>query len=85
MKIYTLHPTEDQEKLILSFLEENNIPFWAEEEEPLPPHVIAGIRQGMADFEAGRFITLEEFKKKHLSSKWVYLKANPIPIAIGTK
>lgn len=69
MKTYTLHPTEDQEKLILSFLEEQNIPFLAEEDEPLPPHVLAGIAQGLADFEAGRFITLEEFKKKHLSSK----------------
>jgi hypothetical protein len=69
MKTYTLHPNEEQEKLILSFLDENDIQFWAEEEEPLPPHVLEGIARGKADIEAGRFITLEEFKKRFLFSK----------------
>jgi predicted transcriptional regulator len=34
----------------------------------LPPHVLEGIAHGRADIAAGRFITLEEFKKKFLSS-----------------
>jgi hypothetical protein len=68
MKTYLLYPTEDQEKMIQNFLEANEIPFFEEQEE-LPPHVIAGIQRGQADIEAGRTITLEEFKKRMLSSK----------------
>ena len=68
MKTYLLYPTEDQEKMIHDFLEENNISFFEEKEE-LPPHVIAGIKRGQADIEAGRTITLEEFKRRMLSSK----------------
>jgi len=68
MKTYLLYPTEDQEKMIQNFLEANGISFFEEHEE-LPPHVIAGIQRGQADIEAGRTITLEEFKKRMLSSK----------------
>lgn len=37
--------------------------------EVLPPHVIVGILRGQEDFKAGRTTTLEEFKRKLLSSK----------------
>ncbi|HMI03125.1 MAG TPA: hypothetical protein VK541_11620 [Pedobacter sp.] len=37
-------------------------------EEVLPKHVIVGIKKGQADFEAGRYITFDTFKKK-LSAK----------------
>jgi len=63
MKTYLLYPTEDQEKMIQTFLGQNNITFF-EEKEDLPPHVIAGILRGQADIEAGRVISLEEFKKR---------------------
>jgi len=63
MKTYLLYPAEDQEKMIQTFLGQNNITFF-EEKEDLPPHVIAGILRGQADIEAGRVISLEEFKKR---------------------
>ena len=69
MSTYTINPRVEQERLLIAFLEEQNIPFLAEEDEPLPPHVLAGIARGQADIAAGRFITYEEFKKKHLTSK----------------
>jgi hypothetical protein len=40
-----------------------------EEDEELPPHVIAGIQRGQADIGAGRIVTLEEFKKRMSSAK----------------
>lgn len=49
--------------MIQTFLGQNNITFF-EEKEDLPPHVIAGILRGQADIEAGRVISLEEFKKR---------------------
>jgi len=71
MKTYLLYPTEDQEKLIQSFLETNQIPFIEEEEDEveLPQHVLDGIKRGQEDVAAGRTITLEEFKKRFLSTK----------------
>ena len=62
MAIYKVYPTEEQEKLLRAFLEESNVSFVKDDELPL--HVLEGIAEGKADFEAGRFITLEEFKKK---------------------
>jgi len=64
MAAYVIYPTEEQEKFVKAFLEALGIPFVKDDEEELPPHVLAGIAQGQADIEAGRFITLEEFKKK---------------------
>ncbi|HWZ34959.1 MAG TPA: hypothetical protein VNW51_02310 [Mucilaginibacter sp.] len=62
MSTYVITPTVEQEKLIAAFLEEQHIPFF-KEEETLPQHVLDGITQGQADIEAGRTISLEEFKK----------------------
>jgi len=66
MSTYLIQPTEEQGKVIEAFLEALDITFVKEddENEELPPHVLAGIAQGKADIEAGRFITFEEFKKK---------------------
>ena len=68
MKTYLLYPTEDQEKMIQTFLEANNIEFF-EEKEDLPPHVIAGIQRGQKDIAAGRTITLDEFKRRFFVNK----------------
>jgi hypothetical protein len=65
MSTYVITPTVEQEKLIAEFLEAQHIPFFKDDEEELPPHVLEGITQGQADIAAGRFITFEEFKKKH--------------------
>ena len=68
MRTYLLYPTEDQEKIIQSFLETNNISF-EKEDEDLPQYVLDGIAKGQDDIKAGRTITLDEFKKRLSSSK----------------
>ncbi len=70
MKTYLLYPTKDQENILQSFLKENKIPFFEEEdEEELPQHVLDGIKRGQEDVAAGRTISFEEFKKRFSSSK----------------
>jgi len=71
MSTYLIQPTEEQGKVIEAFLEALDITFVKEddENEELPPHVLAGIARGQADIAAGRFITHDEFKKRFLSSK----------------
>lgn len=69
MSTYVITPTAEQEKLIAAFLEAQHIPFFKEENETLPEHVLKGIAEGQADFEAGRTISFEEFKKKLLMFK----------------
>ena len=64
MSTYVITPTAEQEKLIAAFLEEQHIPFF-KEEETLPQYVLDGIERGQKDFEAGRFITFDDFKKKY--------------------
>jgi predicted transcriptional regulator len=68
MSTYVIHPTEEQEKLIAAFLEEQHIPFF-KEEEALPDFVLAGIAKGQEDIAAGRFITHEEFVKRISNGK----------------
>ena len=65
MSTYVITPTAEQEKLIAEFLEAQHIPFFKDEDEELPSHVLEGIARGQADIAAGRFITFEEFKKKY--------------------
>jgi predicted transcriptional regulator len=65
MSTYVIHPTEEQEKIVKAFLEALEISFVKDNEsEELPEHVLKGIQQGMEDFDAGRYISLDEFKKK---------------------
>jgi hypothetical protein len=68
MAAYVVYPTKAQEKVIKAFLEALNVSFEKQEEEVLPEHVLQGIAKGQQDIKAGRSITLEEFKKKYLSS-----------------
>ena len=66
MKTYLLYPNGDQEKIIADFLEANNISFFEDDdaEEQLPQRVLDGIKRGQEDIKAGRYTTMEEFKKK---------------------
>jgi hypothetical protein len=65
MSTFLINPTEEQEKVVTAFLEALDISFTKEEKtETLPPHVLEGIARGLADIEAGRFITHEEFVKR---------------------
>lgn len=65
MAAYVIYPTDEQEKFMKAFLEALEISFVKDDEEELPPHVLAGIARGEADIAAGRFITFAEFKKKY--------------------
>ncbi|HEY2584077.1 MAG TPA: DUF2683 family protein [Mucilaginibacter sp.] len=64
MATYVIYPTDEQEKFMKAFLEALEISFVKDDQDELPPHVLAGIARGQADIEAGRFVTFEEFKKK---------------------
>jgi len=64
MAAYVIYPTDEQAKFVKAFLEALEIPFVNDDEQDLPPHVLAGIARGQADIKAGRSVTLEEFKKK---------------------
>ena len=68
MSTYVINSTDEQEKIVKAFLETNHISFFEDEEEELPQHVLDGIKRGKEDVKAGRTITLDEFKKRHLSS-----------------
>jgi len=64
MSTYLINPTDEQEKIIEAFLEALDITFVKNYSlEKLPEHVIKGIKEGIEDFEAGRYITMDEFKK----------------------
>ena len=70
MSTFLINPTEEQEKIVKAFLEALEISFVKNDEsEKLPEHVIKGIQEGLDDFEAGRYITMDEFKKKLSISK----------------
>ena len=68
MSTFIIYPNIEQEKIVKAFLEALDIPF-VQEDEHLPDHVLEGIARGLADAEAGRTITLDEFKKKFPSSQ----------------
>ena len=66
MSTFVINTTDEQEKIVEAFLDALEISFFKSgDAEHLPEHVIKGIQEGMEDFEAGRFITFEEFKKKY--------------------
>ncbi len=70
MSTFVIHPTGEQEKIVKAFLEALDISFVKDNEnEELPEYVVKGIQQGMDDFDAGKYITLDEFKKKLSISK----------------
>ncbi|MEO7211288.1 MAG: DUF2683 family protein [Mucilaginibacter sp.] len=64
MATYIVNPTEEQEKAVNAFLRALEVSFVKDDDDDLPPHVIAGIKKGEEDYEAGRHTSLEEFKKK---------------------
>ena len=68
MKTFVLYATEDQEKLIQSFIEANHIAY-IEEEETLPDYVLKGIDKGREDIAAGRFTSYDDFKARLLLNK----------------
>jgi predicted transcriptional regulator len=64
MSTYVVYPTEEQEKAFTAFLKALEVSFVKEDDETLPDYVIRGIAEGQKDIDEGRFITLDEFKKR---------------------
>lgn len=64
MSTYIVSPTADQEKAVKAFLQALEVSFVKDDENELPEHVIDGIKQGEADYEAGDYTSFDEFKKK---------------------
>jgi len=69
MAEYIVYPNIPQEKALKAFLEALEIPFEEIPDAELPKYVLDGIAKGQADFEAGRFITFDQFKKRLKISK----------------
>jgi predicted transcriptional regulator len=70
MEAYIVYPTKEQEKAVEAFFEALEVSFEKKSDsDKLPDHVINGIAEGEADFEAGRVTTMDEFKKKLLMFK----------------
>ncbi len=65
MSTFVIHTDKEQEKIVKAFLEALGISFEKDDNEVLPQHVLEGIARGQEDFEAGRYITFDEFKKKY--------------------
>lgn len=65
MSNFLILPNDEQVKIVKAFLEALEIPFVEDEgNEELPDHVKKGIQRGIDDFKAGRYISIDEFKKK---------------------
>jgi len=66
MEAIHIYPTKDQEKAVIAFLEAMKVPF--DRDEELPEHVLKGIQTGREEIQAGRYMTLEEFKNRKRDS-----------------
>ena len=64
MKTFVLYATEDQEKLIQSFIEANHIAY-IEEEETLPDYVKEGIERGRKQARSGDTKSTAEVMAKY--------------------
>lgn len=60
--------TKAQEKTVTTFLKALNVQF-EKKEEVLPPHVLAGIKKGQEDINAGNTFSYDEFKQQLSISK----------------
>lgn len=64
METYLVHPDKIQEKALKAFLKALEVPYEIKKGHDLPEHVVAGIRKGQDDIQAGKSFSLEEFKEK---------------------
>lgn len=64
MAAYVIYPTDEQQKVVKAFLDALEISFVTNDSEELPSHVLKGIKQGEADYEAGEYTSLDDFKAK---------------------
>lgn len=64
METYLVHPDKIQEKALKAFLKALEVPYEIKKDNPLPAHVVSGIKKGKEDIKAGKSLSLEEFKEK---------------------
>ncbi|AMR31597.1 hypothetical protein A0256_09260 [Mucilaginibacter sp. PAMC 26640] len=66
MATYIVNPKAHQEKAVEAFFAALEVSFTKDDnqEEGLPPHVIKGVKQGEADYEAGEYTSFADFTKK---------------------
>lgn len=69
MESYIVYPTKEQESAIEAFFEAFDVSFDKKSNERLPDHVLKGIAEGEADLDAGRTISIEEFRKNFRTIK----------------
>ncbi|MCF0071699.1 hypothetical protein LZD49_14565 [Dyadobacter sp. CY261] len=67
MEAIHIYPTKDQERAVIAFLEAMEVAF--DRDEELPEHVLKGIQTGREEIQAGRYITLNEFKNRKRDSE----------------
>lgn len=68
METLIIHPTKDQEKVIIDFLETLKVPF-EKIQGTLPKHVLEGIDQGRQNALNGQTISFDELKQRRSLSK----------------
>lgn len=66
MESLIIHPTKEQEKAIIAFLEAIQVPF-EKRNDLLPNYVIEGIEKGLKDVTEGKTMSLNEFKHRRSS------------------
>jgi len=62
MEAIHVYPSKDQEKAVIAFLKAMKVPF--DRDEELPEHVMKGIQAGRKEIQAGRYMTLDEFRNR---------------------
>ncbi|MGV3546549.1 MAG: DUF2683 family protein [Pedobacter sp.] len=65
METYLVHPDKSQEKALKAFLKALAVPYEIRKEEPLPAHVLDGIRRGQEQLKKGLGKPSEEVFKKY--------------------
>lgn len=67
MKSLLIHPENlEQMEKVKDFLTALNVRF--EDQEELPEHILSKLEEGLADYEKGNHISIEEFRKRYFTS-----------------
>ncbi|MFN0292209.1 DUF2683 family protein [Pedobacter helvus] len=65
METYLVHPNKSQEKALKAFLKALAVPYEKRKGEPIPVHVVEGIKKGQEQLKNGLGKTSEEVFKKY--------------------
>ncbi|MBD3749952.1 MAG: hypothetical protein IE931_10685 [Sphingobacteriales bacterium] len=67
MRSLLIHPENlEQMEKVKDFLNALNVKF--EDQEELPEHIVAKLEEGLAQYEKGNRLSVEEFRKKYFTS-----------------